>query len=200
MMMTRAQLTDIIPSREAHSALWAGERVTDPPRGDHPFIYLSCLWSEANQTPVGVWVDAGQGADALKLAAENLMAEAGARPAMGCTIRDARGFGDLRLDPFTPLEDVARLGAAICDRGAALIAALVARFADWDEAFGALADYAGAYDSLAHFGETAFAERLGADATPLPSLDYGAMGAAMLAKREAFAIALDDDLHLFWSV
>lgn len=105
--------------------------------------------------------------------------------------------------PFAAPETGDRIADVVSLRGAELVRALISRFdGDVDEALAALDDYAGAYDSLADFGESVASERCGTSASldQLPNTYYEALAQSLIAADHVFAIRLGRDLHLFWKV
>lgn len=188
--MLGAFISDVEACGEVYSALCAGG--VDP----QPEVYLTPLAGGG-----GAWFDAAQRPEML--AAEVAAFLDGAE---SYRLRAWRGFGSLRLSERAPLEDISRLANAVCRYGAALISALAARFADpaspfdHDAALAALADYAGAFDSLADFAGESLAARLDGAATLHPAADLSRLGAGTVERGDAFAIRLGRDLHMFWTV
>lgn len=107
------------------------------------------------------------------------------------------------IAPFAAPETGERIADAVSLRGAELVRALISRFSgDVDEALAAFEDYAGAFESLADFGENVAAERCGCDTNlaHLPEAYFEKLARSLIAAGDAFALRLGRDLHLFWRV
>lgn len=140
-----------------------------------PRIWIGCLAAYNDGDLHGEWVDATD-ADELEEARARVLASSPISGAEEAFIADTEGFGDL-IGEYTPLADVAELGALIEEHGPAFLAYVNNVGAEYATASGFEEAYQGEWDDEEAFGYNLaddMIEELRGDSTLARYFDYSA--------------------------
>lgn len=167
----------------------------------NPRIYVACLAAYNNGSLHGAWIDAGQGADEIRVQIAAMLASSPIKGAEEYAIHDYEGFEGVTIHEYAGIEKVARMAAFIAEHGA-LGAGLLAEFTDdIDQAETTLQDcYHGQFTSLADFVEDLTAESVTIPEALRHYIDWKAMARDTEMNGEFFTIeTAHDEVHVFSS-
>lgn len=167
-----------------------------------PSIYVADLAAYNAGYLHGVWIDATQDvADIWQAVREMLKASPVAEEAEEWAIHDYSDFGSLRLSEYMGFEEAHDLACFIEEHGDLGIAVLENFGEDIETARRCLEeDYAGEYESAAHF-----AEEITTETSEVPEhlayyIDYDAMARDMQLNGDIFTVETGcREVHIFWN-
>lgn len=164
-----------------------------------PRIYVACLAAYNSGYLHGAWIDADQ--DPWQISAEisRMLQGSPVADAEEYAIHDFEGFGDLRLNEYSGIEQVTQLAAFIVERGALGAAVLSYYSGDLDEAREACEDrYLGTYESLADFMAEFTEECMAIPDRLRFYIDWEAMARDAELSGDLFTIqTAHDEVHIF---
>lgn len=141
-----------------------------------PRIYVACLAAYNNGILHGAWIEADRDAWAIWADVRDMLARSPIEGAEEHAIHDYEGFGPVRIEEYTGIEQVAAIAAFIAEHGE-LGAALLEHFGnDLGEAREAMEDrYYGCHDSLADYMQEVTEETTAIPESLRAYIDYDAM-------------------------
>lgn len=164
-----------------------------------PRIYVACLAAYNSGYLHGAWIDATQEPWSIY---DDVKAMLTASPIAGAeefAIHDYEGFGEVRIEEYTGLEQVSALASFIAEHGAVGAAVLDYYSGDLDEAQEAMRDrYMGSHASLADY-----VQELTEESTAIPHalryyIDYQAMARDAEISGDLFTVSTAwDVVHVF---
>lgn len=167
---------------------------------DAPRVYVACLAAYNSGRLHGRWISALEGEDQLWSETRAMLADSPEHDAEEHAILDYEGFEGASLSEYASFETVCALAEFIAERGR-LGAKVYRHFGDdLEQARAAFDDYAGEFQSLAHFAEDLTRETgAGAPDHLECYIDWQAMGQDMELSGDIFTIQTGfDQLHVFW--
>jgi antirestriction protein len=178
----------------------ARERVTSTPR-----VYVASLADYNSGRLHGRWIDADQGADAIRDEIAQMLAESEEPIAEEWAIHDYEGFGELGLSEYEDIDKVAELAFLIKEHGP-LFAALASYFGGTsgiDDARRYMEEgYRGAYDSLEDYAQELTEECYGDVLKGLPdfiryNIDWEGIARDMDLNGDVITFRHDHKTHVF---
>jgi antirestriction protein len=116
-------------------------------------IYVACLAAYNNGKLHGRWIDATQGASAIRDEIQEMLSESPEPNAEEWAIHDYEGFGQIRLSESEDIARVAELAELIAEHGEAFTAFAEAEGADYATADAFQDRYCGEYGSEEEYAE-----------------------------------------------
>ena len=164
-----------------------------------PRIYVACLAAYNNGHLHGAWIDATPEAWTMWESVRAMLAGSPIVDAEEFAIHDYEGFGAVRIEEYTGIDQVAEIATFLREHGA-LGAAVLAHFCgDMDEARAAMEDrYLGSHASLADYVQEVTEETTAIPTTLRYYIDWQAMARDAEMSGDVFIIETEhNQVHVF---